>query len=135
MKKGIIFLFVALAVGMVFSTALVSAFRGDYAVKGPNYDEERHIAMENAFDTLDYDAWYALMTEDGRHPRVVDIVTEDNFQTFVEAHEAMEDGDYETATTLRAELGLNSGQGPKDGTGFGKGRGMGQKMGGQRACQ
>ena len=132
-KKATIFGLLALmVVGMIFSTGMVSAYRGDYSVQGPNCNEEKHELMENAFDTLDYGAWYGLMTEDGRHPRVVDVVTENNFETFVKAHEAGEDGDYETASALRAELGLNNGNGPKDGTGHGKGNGQGQ---GQRLQQ
>ncbi|MBN1385363.1 hypothetical protein JW968_00105, partial [Candidatus Woesearchaeota archaeon] len=114
MKKTI-FGLALMVVGLLASTALVSAYRGDYNVKGPNCDEERHEAMESAMDNLDYDAWYALMTQDGRHPRVVDVVTEDNFGTFVRAHEAAQDGDFETAAELRAELGLNNGNGPRDG--------------------
>ncbi len=127
MKKGTIFgLFALLVVGMVFSASMVSAYRGDYSVKGPNYNEDRHVAMQNAFDSLDYDAWKELMTEDGRHPRVVEVVTESNFETFVQAHEAGENGDYETAAQLRAELALYNGNGPKDGTGYGRGQRMQQ---------
>jgi hypothetical protein len=127
MKQKTIFGLLALMiVGLVASTSLVSAYRGDYSVKGPNNSEERHEAMEDAFESLDYDAWYALMTEDGRHPRVVDVVTESNFATFAEAHEAGEKGDTTLAAELRAQLGLNNGNGPKDGTGFGKSQGMGQ---------
>ena len=127
MKTRTIFgLFAFLVVGMVFSAGVVSAYRGDYSAKGPNYNEERHVAMQNAFDSLDYDAWKELMTEDGRHPRVVDVVTESNFKTFVQAHEAGENGDYETAAQLRAELGLYDGNGPRDGTGYGRGQRMQQ---------
>ena len=139
MKKATIFGLLALmVVGIVASTSLVSAYRGDYSVKGPNYNEERHEAMEAAFDQPNYQEWYALMTEDGRHPRVVDAVTESNFETFVQAHEAGESGDYETAARLRAELGLNNGQGPRDGNGYGKGMGQGMSPGkgqGQRMQQ
>jgi len=127
MEKATIFGLLALmVVGLVATTGLVSAYRGDYSVKGPNYSEERHEAMEAAFESLDYNAWQKLMTEDGRHPRVVDVVTESNFATFAKAHEAAENGDYETASALRAELGLNNGNGPRDGTGQGKG--MRQRM-------
>ncbi|MCK5282182.1 MAG: hypothetical protein KAK00_02135 [Nanoarchaeota archaeon] len=137
MKNKTIFGLLALmVVGLIAATALVSAYRGDYNVKGPDCDEERHEAMEDAFESNEYGAWQALMTEEGRNPRVVDVVTESNFETFVKAHEAGEKGDYETAAALRAELGLNNGIGPKDGTGFGngngqgagQGKGMGQKM-------
>ena len=110
MKKTAIFGLLALMiVGMVFSTSIVSAYRGDYSVQGPNYNEERHELMENAFETLDYNAWSELMTEDGRHPRIVNVVTEENFELFIQAHEAGKAGDSETASALRAELGLNNG--------------------------
>jgi len=115
-------------VGMVFVTG-ASAYRGDYSVEGPNCDAERHEAMEAAFESSDYDAWYALMTADGRHPRVIDAVTPDNFEVFILAHEAGEAGDAETAAKLRAELGLNNGNGPRDGTGHGKSMGQGQGQG------
>lgn len=115
-------------VGLIATTS-ISAYRGDYNVKGPNYTLERHEAMQTAFDARDYETWYELMTEDGRQPRVVEVVTEENFAKFVEAHEAAEYGDLEKAALLRAELGLNNGQGPKDGTGHrrvsGKGSGKG----------
>lgn len=124
MKKAMLYgLFALTVVGIFFSTSMVSAYRGDYSIRGPNHDPERHEAMERAFDTSDYDAWYELMTEDGRHPRVVDIVTEDNFELFVQAHDAGVARDYETAAALRAELGLNNGNGPKDGAGQGRGQG------------
>jgi len=130
MEKRKFGLLALVVVGLIATTGLISAYRGDYSVKGPNCNEERHEAMEDAFESLDYDAWYALMIENGRHPRVVDVVTEDNFETFVQAHEAGEDGDHETAAELRAELGLNNGNGPRDGTGHGKrmGQGMRQRM-------
>ncbi|MBT7705896.1 hypothetical protein HN747_00465 [archaeon] len=120
-----------LALGMMalLSIGLVAAYQGDYSVQGPNYSDERHEAMEDAFDNLDYDAWVSLMSEDGRHPRVLNVVTEDNFVTFVEAHDAMEDGDFDRAAELRAELGLNNGMGPKDGTGSKMGQGSGSGKG------
>ena len=122
-KRTTIFgLLALLVVGLLFSTSLASAYRGDYTVKGPNYDEERYELIQNAFDNLDYNEWYELMTQDGRHPRIVDVITEDNFETFVKAHEAAVSGDLETASSLRAELGLNNGLGPKDGSGYKRGR-------------
>ena len=136
MKKATILgLSALILIGLVFSINIISAYRGDYSVKGPNCNEERHEAMEDAFESLDYGGWKELMTESGKHPGVVDVVTESNFETFVNAHEAGENGDYETAAQLRAELGLNNGKGPRDGTGHdqmdgaGHGRGMGQCKG------
>lgn len=110
----------ALGLVALLGVSLVVAYQGDYSVKGPNYSEDRHVMMQEA----DYDAWVVLMTESGRHPRVLDVVTEENFEIFVEAREAGLAGDFERAAELRAELGLGSGLGPKDGTGFGKGQCM-----------
>lgn len=85
---------------------------------------ERHEAMEAAFEGDDYDAWYALMTEDDHHPKVVDIITEENFAQFTEIHELMEEGNIEEAQALREELGLGKGMG----RGF-QNRGMGPRGG------
>lgn len=116
--------FVALGMMALLGVSFVAAYQGDYSVQGPDYSDEREEEMHNAFDDLDYDAWVSLMSESGRSPRVLSVVNEDNFATFVEAHEAGEAGDLERAAELRAELGLNNGSGPKDGTGFGGGKGI-----------
>jgi len=135
-KTTVIGMLALMIVGVMLSAGVVSAYRGDYSETGPNYNEERHELMEDAFDTDDYDVWYAMMTEDDRHPRVVDVITEGNFHQFVEAHEAGKSGDSSAAAELRAELGLNNGNGPKDGSGFGKGMGQGKGQGqGQKMQQ
>ena len=126
-KAAIYSLFALMIVGTL-TISFVSAYKGDYTVKGPNCNEERHDAMEVAFESSDYSAWHDLMAEDGRHPRVLDVVTESNFDTFAQAHTAAQNGDYETARELRAELGLNNGNGPQDGTGHKMGQGEGQQM-------
>ncbi len=129
MKKTIVLsLFAVLAVGVIFSASIASAYRGNYDIPGPSYDEERHDAIEDALESNDYDAWYDLMTEDGRHPGIVDVVTEDNFETFVQAHDAMEDGDQDTASALRTELGIGEGNGLGHRQGHGKGRGYSHRM-------
>jgi len=127
-KATIFGLLALMVVGLIATTSLVSAYRGDYLAEGPNCNGERHEAMENAFALNDYNTWKELMTEDGRHPRVVDVVTESNFETFVRAHEAGENGDYETAAALRAELGLNNGNGSRYGSGHSISQGKGQGM-------
>ena len=113
-----------LVVGLIISTTMVNAYRGDYTVKGPNYSEERYNAMLDAMETSNYDAWYSLMTENERMPRIVDFINEDNFDLFVKLHDAKINGDIETINDLRAELGLNEGLGPKSGSGFGKAHGQ-----------
>lgn len=125
MKKATIFGLLALmVVALLTTTSLVNAYRGDYSVKGPNYTEDRQEAMENAFESFSYEAWYELMTEDGRHPGVVEVITEDNFERFIQAHEAGLNGYSETARELRSKLGLNTGPGPEAGRGHGRGLGQ-----------
>ncbi len=119
-------MFAVLVVGFILSAGVASAYRGDYSVQGPDFNDERHTAMEQAFDSLNYNAWRSFMTESGRNPRVVEVVTESNFKTFVEAHEAGQAGNHELAASLRAELGLNNGNGPKNGSGH-KGQGRMQR--------
>jgi len=102
--------FLVLGIVAIFGVGMVMAYRGDLSAQGPNYSEDRHEAMQEAFDTLDYEAWVTLMTENGRHPRVVDVVTAENFETFVQAHEAMEDGNIDLAKELKAKLGLGQGK-------------------------
>ncbi|MGE0793377.1 MAG: hypothetical protein AB7V77_04345 [Candidatus Woesearchaeota archaeon] len=116
MNKGIMSIFAIFVIGLIVFASAVSAYRGDYLVKGPDYDEERHQEMEEAFEDLDYAKWYELMTENGRGSRVLEKVTEENFEKFVEAHNAGIAGDYETANEIRAELGLNNGL--RNGTGY-----------------
>lgn len=98
-----------------------NAYRGDPAVKGPNYSAERETAMEKAFATNDYGAWKALMQNRGR---VTQVVNQDNFAKFAEAHRLAESGDIAGAQKIRQELGLyGRGQGMMGGLGNGAGRG------------
>jgi hypothetical protein len=89
-----------------------------------NCNAEQHEAVEEAIEGKDYEAWKELMGDRGR---ITQVVTEENFNTFVKMHEAMEDGDYGKAAEFRKELGL--GQRPQDGTGY---RGNGQHKGWDR---
>jgi hypothetical protein len=119
---------IALGVVALLGAGLVFAHQGDPSTVGPNYSEERHAAMQSAFDNLDFNAWAQLMSEAGMHGRIRDFVNENNFATFAEMHEAMEDGNLELAQELRTELGLGQGmmfkgQGNFQGM---KGQGMGQ---------
>ena len=95
----------ALVIGLTGVLAgLASAYKGDPSVEGQNYSTERHEAMENAFETNNYEAWKNLM--DGRG-RVSQVITKDNFEKFASAHKLAESGDLEGAKKIRQELGLN----------------------------
>ena len=107
----------AVAVGFaVLAPSAVLAYRGDPAVRGPNYTEERHTAMENAFEHNDFNAWKTLMAGRGRATQVVNT---ENFAKFAQAHEFAEQGKIDEANAIRAELGL----------GLHNGAGAGQQMG------
>jgi hypothetical protein len=93
-------------------------------------EKEAHRAeMDALLDAGDYDAWAEYVTEGERGGKILEVINEDNFDEFVEAHELMEIGRgyMEDAKELFEELGLEKGQnGPghfgknmKHGKGFG----------------
>ncbi|OGD08680.1 hypothetical protein A2397_04680 [Candidatus Amesbacteria bacterium RIFOXYB1_FULL_44_23] len=119
-KKTILFGLTSLVLGgLVFTPKAVEAYRGDPAVQGPNYTQERHQAMEKAFETKDYNSWKNLMQGRGRVTRVVNS---DNFAKFAQAHELAEQGKIAEANQIRQELGL----GLQNGSGMGMGMGRNQ---------
>lgn len=123
---------IAMAVGSILSigliaTSAVSAYRGDPNEQGPNYDADLHQLKVEAFEASDYEVWKDLMEQSGARGRVLEVVNEENFNIFVEAHNAALEGDFEKAAELRAELGLNNGVGPKEGTGRGIGKHSGMR--------
>lgn len=112
----------ALVLGGFLIPSTINAYRGDPSIKGPNYSEERHLEMEQAFENNDYQAWKNLMQGKGR---VVQVVNEENFATFAKAHKLAEEGKLDEAKQIRTELGL----GLKDGTGNGSGQGQRKGLG------
>ena len=113
---------VAILGGILIFSNNSQAYRGDPNVKGTNYSEERHTAMEKAFDSNDYEAWKNLMEGRGR---VTQVINKDNFSKFAEAHRLAENGDIEGSKKIREELGL----GLKDGSGKGYEQGQNREMG------
>ncbi len=105
------------SMGLLASTT--SAYQGDPNIKGPNYSVERHEAMTNAFNNKDYTAWKNLMQGKGR---VTQVINQDNFGKFAEAHQLSLQGKTDEAQKIRQELGL----GLRNGTGkTSNGMGMG----------
>ena len=119
-----------LATGLIATLALwgVSAYKWDPSVQWPDYSSERHDSMTAAFETSDYDAWLALMDGKGK---VTQVVTEENFSTFVEAHNLAKAGDIEGSKALRTELGLwlKNGSGKGNWKGLNKGSSKGSWKG------
>jgi hypothetical protein len=105
----------AIAVSLMTFSNSAYAYRGDPAVKGPNYSESRELAMEKAFDNNDYNAWKNLMQGKGR---VIQVINKDNFAQFAKAHNLAEEGKIAEANQIRTQLGL--------GLQNGSGKGMGQ---------
>jgi hypothetical protein len=118
-KKSIMIGTTALVLGGVLTIpAFAEAYRGDPNTQGPNHTPERHEAMTQAFENNDYNAWIELMSGRGR---VTQVVNEDNFARFAEAHRLALEGKVDEAKQIRQELGL----GLRDGSGQGQHRGNG----------
>ncbi len=84
--------------------------------------EEKRQAVEDAISAGDYDAWLAAIEGSPMADKLKEVITEDNFATFVEMHNAMAEKDFDTAKTLSEEIGLDT----PIGMGFG-GPGMGMR--------
>ncbi len=108
-----------IAGGILLAPQIASAYQGNPNIKGPNYSQERHTAMEKAFETNDYNAWKNLMQNRGR---VTQIINEKNFAKFAEAHRLAEAGKLQEAAKIRLELGLGNGANCGNGMGRNKSR-------------
>jgi len=131
-QKLIVGTSVLVAVILAGAYSVSQAYRGDYSQKGPNYSQERHDAMEQAFANNDYQAWKKLMEQNQFQGRVMSVVNEQNFAKFAEAHRLSEEGKYAEADQIRAELGLRTQDGQRAGMGQnkqGRGTGVGQGQG------
>ena len=109
----------ALALTLLTGAGATYAYQGDPNIQGPNYSPERHEAMTEAFQNKDYETWKNLMEGKGR---VKDIITEENFDKFVEMHNLRLAGDIDGSNAIREELGLNKKKGKGAGQGIGGGR-------------
>jgi hypothetical protein len=112
--------------GLTLGSTAVDAYRGDPSIQGPNYTEERHQAISQAFANNDYTAWKDLMSGKGR---ATQVITQENFSKFAEAHSLALAGQLDQAREIRAELGLGLGNQTGNGSGqgsMGQGRGQGR---------
>ncbi len=110
-------------IGLIGAYTFSNAYQGDYTKKGPNYSEERHKIMEEAFEKNDYNKWKEQMNGRGR---VSEIINKNNFSKFAEAHRLAEEGKYEEANKIREELGLRTQDKMRNG-----GRNLGHKKQGR----
>jgi hypothetical protein len=120
--------------------AFVTAAENAQKERLPSEDQfnamvERHAAMQShreaveaAINAGDYAAWKEAMENKPKGQAAEDVITEENFPTFVKMHEARQSGDVETADALAKELGIN-GRGFGMGKGSSRGRGPGDRGG------
>jgi len=119
-KQSMILGALALVISGIVLAPQALAYKGDPGVKGPNYTEARHEAMEKAFETGNYTAWKTQMA-DRAGRRVTEVINAQNFSKFAKAHELAEQGKTTEANALRDELGLDQGSGRGNGQGTGRG--------------
>jgi vacuolar-type H+-ATPase subunit C/Vma6 len=62
-------------------------------------------AVMQALEAGDYDAWVAAV-EAAKPPGITEIITEENFDTYRNFHEAIQNQDFELAKELASALGL-----------------------------
>jgi len=125
--KTVVGTFALVAIVLTGSQLVANAYQGDYTKQGPNYTEERHQVITQAFENNDYNAWKEQMNGRGR---AVDVINQDNFAQFAKARTLGLSGDIAGADAIRAELGLRTHDG--NGGGYGKGRGNGEHRGQNR---
>ena len=124
MKKSKFYLlagFFGLLITTLAVSSLASAQSDTGATKGPRYSTANHQAWQEAIEQGDYEVWKELVDS---KPRITDVITEDNFDQFVQMHQLKQDGDIEGAKVIAEELGL-----PMQKKAFKKGFRMGHRMG------
>lgn len=70
---------------------------------------KNHDAVISALESGDYNAFVEAMTVNGKTPKLLEYVTEANFDKYVEMHELLKDGKKEEAKAIADELGLPQG--------------------------
>lgn len=92
-----------LAGGLIASSAY--AYQGNPNVPGPNYNAERHNAMQTAFQTGNYNLWKANVPANSKPARTI---TSETFSKFAQMRILMLQGKTEEANKIKTELGLNN---------------------------
>ena len=77
--------------------------------------------IDLAIQNNDYNAWLQAITVNGKTPKIAEKITQDNFATYVQLQQAIQNKDWATAKTLSAQLGINMPVKNPGFRGFGKG--------------
>ena len=112
------FYFSVAVLGLAITTLTVSALASASSeTKERFFDRERHLEMAEVFEQGDFESWKAMTSE---RCLKEDLITEENFDKFVEMKNYLLEGNYEEAQKIREELGL-----PERGNEFKRGFKMG----------
>ncbi|MBT6690997.1 hypothetical protein HOB10_01535 [Candidatus Parcubacteria bacterium] len=124
MKKNRFYL-LAGVLGLFVTTlavsSLASAYQGKPNFEGQKRDPIKHEAMVEAIESGDYQTWADLHQDNGK---MLEFITEDNFSQFATLHQLKQDGNYEEAKALWAEMDF-----PDKKKGFRKGFHRGMRAG------
>ena len=108
MNKALLIALAAVGVvGLAAASGNVFAQTPTSNTNMPNHSNERHQAMEKAFETNDYEAWKNALPAQAKS-MMGQAITKENFAKFSEMHELMEHGKFDEASKIREELGLPS---------------------------
>ena len=143
MKRKLLIGSSVLLVLLITSLAFAQGFNENTQARGPKVAPEIHEEIMDALNTGDYAAWVGVHESNDLLVRseIANLITEENFDRFVEMHIAKQNGDMRTAKEIAEELGLERPigkqfqkgmrQGPQDGSR----KGLGGRKSGQRNFQ
>jgi hypothetical protein len=80
------------------------AYQGDFSKGGPNYTPDFQAQITEVLTNKDYNGWKDLIENKVGSGDVVDVITKDNFDKFVEAWKLANEGKIKEANTIRREL-------------------------------
>ncbi len=96
--------------GVVASLSVASAVsaQSQQPDQAPKVTQEQREEIHQAVENGDYEGWKALLTQDERGAKILEVINADNFSKLQEMHQLREDGDREGAKEIADELGLKA---------------------------
>jgi Spy/CpxP family protein refolding chaperone len=87
------------------------AYRGDFGEgKISGLNPEKNLAITEAFENKDYNAWLEAVGEEARN-KAKNKINEEDFMKLAEMHNLIKEGKFEEAKEIREELGLQNPKG------------------------
>lgn len=80
------------------------AYQGDFSKDGPNYTSDFEAQITEVLTNKDYDGWKDLIENKVGDKKIVEIITKDNFDKFVEAWKLAREGKIKEANSIRRKL-------------------------------